>query len=66
MLIFVFNFAVNRTFVDITPEVEVKTQSINIVYSDSKLENNIFSNDIIINTKKIDVEVDLSQTFKST
>jgi hypothetical protein len=34
MLIFIFYFAVSKTFVEIVPEINIKTKAINIIYEE--------------------------------
>jgi hypothetical protein len=35
MLTFIFYFAVSKTYVDITPEITIKTQATNIVFTET-------------------------------
>jgi hypothetical protein len=34
MLFFIFYFAVSKTYVEIDPEIEIKTKALNIVYQE--------------------------------
>jgi len=35
MLFFIFYFAVSKTFIEITPEINIKTKATNIIYEEN-------------------------------
>jgi hypothetical protein len=41
MLIFIFYFAVSKTYIEITPEVEINSKATNIVYEENNAENSV-------------------------
>lgn len=61
LLIFVFYFAVNKTYVYITPEITIKNRAENFIFREAK-ENDIINKDIIKLTK-ISKVVSLTQNF---
>ncbi len=50
LLVFIFYFAVNKTYIYITPQISIKTKSENFIFREAK-EWDIISNDIIKLTK---------------
>ncbi len=66
MLIFVFYFAVNKTYVEITPEISVKTKAINMSFIEENWDEKIFWNTLVSNVKKIESTISLNYTHKTT
>ncbi len=64
LLIFIFYFAVNKTYIYITPEVVVKTRAKNFVFKEKTSE--ISTNNEISEISKIDKKLDLSRKFTTT
>ncbi|MDP5039021.1 MAG: hypothetical protein NWP80_01080, partial [Candidatus Gracilibacteria bacterium] len=67
MLMFIFYFAVNRTYIDITPEINIKTNGINIIYEENLKEDyNSISQELRVNLKKISSKIELESNYKSS
>lgn len=67
MLFFIFYFAVSKTYVEITPEVEIKTKALNMQFrEETDEENSILSNSSNIQLKKVSESIELSDKFKTT
>lgn len=66
MLFFIFYFAVSKTFIEIVPEISIKTKATNIVYEETSGELSMISNELKVPIKKISQKVDLSYTHKTT
>jgi hypothetical protein len=66
MLFFIFYFAVSKTFIEIIPEISIKTKATNIVYEETSGELSMISNELKVPIKKISQKVDLSYTHKTT
>lgn len=66
MLFFIFYFAVSKTYIEITPEVEIKSKAINIVYEEENTEKSILSWSSNIALKKVSETISLDDTFKTT
>ena len=66
MLIFIFYFAVSKTYIEITPEVEIKTKATNIVYEEQNIENSVLSKWTSIQLKKISEVIELEDKYKTT
>lgn len=62
LLIFVFYFAVNKTYIEITPKIEVKTSWKNFEFTESNDENVILSNNKI-SLRKIEKEIFIDSNF---
>lgn len=65
MLVFVFYFAVNKSYVYITPEITVKTRWKNILFVESE-EDSIMDRDNIIWVQKFSKLVTIQDNFKTT
>lgn len=66
MLFFIFYFAVSKTFIEIVPEISIKTKATNIIYEETSWELSMISNELKVPIKKITQKVDLSYTHKTT
>lgn len=66
MLFFIFYFAVSKTFIEIIPEINIKTRAINITYEETAGEISMISNDLKTPIKKISHTVKLDYTHKTT
>jgi hypothetical protein len=66
MLVFIFYFAVSKTFIEIIPEISVKTKAINIIYEETAGELSMISNELKVPIKKISQSVTLDYTHKTT
>lgn len=66
MLIFIFYFAVSKTFIEITPEINIKTKAINIIYEETSGEISMISKELKVPIKKITQTVSLDYTHKTT
>jgi len=66
MLIFVFYFAVNKTYVDITPEISINTKAINMSFIESSSNDKLFWNTLQTDVKKIETTISLNHTYKTT
>lgn len=64
LLVFIFYFAVSKTYVTITPELGVKTVSRNIVFTQK--EASVFDSKNIVNVRPVHLEVPLEYTFNVT
>jgi len=62
LLIFIFYFAVNKTYIYITPEIEVKTKAQNFIFTEM-WEDEIINDENIIKLRKISKIVSLSSIF---
>lgn len=64
MLLFIFYFAVNKTYIYITPEINIKTEAKNLVFT--KLQENVLNEDPnIVNIKELVETINIEDTFKS-
>lgn len=66
MLVFIFYFAVSKTYIEISPEIEIKTKAINIVYEEQNVEKSVLSNWNSIQLMKVDKEIELEDKYKTT
>lgn len=66
MLIFIFYFAVSKTFIEIIPEINIKTKAINIIYEETSGEISMISKELKVPIKKISQTVSLDYTHKTT
>lgn len=64
LLIFIFYFAVSKTYVYITPELSVKTVSRNIVFAEK--EAGVLDSKNIVNVKPVSLTTDFDYTFNVT
>ncbi len=65
LLFFVFYFAVNKTYVYIKPEIEVRERATNFVFKEYSDEESVIDEDII-KLKKIQNTVNIRDTFWTT
>lgn len=66
MLIFIFYFAVSKTYIEIVPDINIKTRAINIVYEENVQELELNSREVKIPIKKINQKVSLKNLYKTT
>jgi hypothetical protein len=66
MLIFIFYFAVSKTYIEIIPEISIKTKATNIIYEETSGEISMISNELKIPIKKMSQTVTLDYTHKTT
>jgi hypothetical protein len=67
MLFFIFYFAVSKTYVEIIPEIEIKSKALNIVYQEENSNDaSVLANSNIIQLKKVSQIIDLGDKFKTT
>ncbi len=66
MLFFIFYFAVSKTYVEITPEISIKTKAVNIVYEESEPELSMIQKELRVPIKKIEQKINLNYTHKTT
>jgi hypothetical protein len=66
MLIFIFYFAVSKTFIEIVPEINIKTKATNIIYEETAGEMSMISIELKIPIKKISQTISLDYTHKTT
>lgn len=62
ILIFIFYFAVNKTYIYITPKIEVKYKSKNFVFTDMN-EDDFLTPDNVIKLKKIEKTISITEKF---
>lgn len=62
LLFFIFYFAVNKTYIYITPEIEVKTKSKNFIFVENT-DNRIENSNKIIKLKKITESLQITDSF---
>ncbi len=62
LLVFVFYFAVNKTYIEITPKIEVKTSWKNFVFTESNSEN-VILDDNKISLRRIEKEIFIDSSF---
>lgn len=67
MLLFIFYFAVNKTYIHISPEVKVKTDWVNIVYEENYIPTQeTLNQDLKVWVKKVSENIDIEYTHKTT
>lgn len=66
MLFFIFYFAVSKTFIEIIPEINIKTRAINITYEETTGEISMISNELKTPIKRVSHTVQLDYTHKTT
>ncbi len=65
MLIFIFYFAVNKTYIEINPAIEIRTKAMNIIYEEN-IEESALNRDFRIPIIKIQENISLEYTHKTT
>jgi len=66
MLFFIFYFAVSKTFIEITPEINIKTKATNIIYEENSWELSMISKELRVPIKKIEKKIELTFSHKTT
>ena len=67
MLLFIFYFAVSKTYVEIIPKIDIRTTGINIIYEEGSTRNiSVLSNELVVPIKKVWEKISLTQTYKTT
>lgn len=66
MLFFIFYFAVSKTYIEVIPEINIKTKAINITYEELPDSVSALSNNLNIPIKKISQTVWVDYTHKTT
>jgi hypothetical protein len=61
-LIFIFYFAVNKTYIYITPEIEVKTKAKNFIFTQMD-QDEVVTEDNVIKLKEVSKSITLSSIF---
>jgi len=61
-LLFIFYFAVNKTYIYITPDIEVKTKSKNFIFEE-EYTNSIENTNNTIKLEKISKTINLKEKF---
>ncbi|MDD2891702.1 MAG: hypothetical protein PHQ95_01945 [Candidatus Gracilibacteria bacterium] len=64
LLVFIFYFAVSKTYITITPELGIKTVSRNIVFTQK--EASVLDNKNTINVRPVHLEIPMEYTFNVT
>lgn len=62
LLIFIFYFAVNKTYIYITPKIEVKSKAKNFIFTEMN-EDNFIIEDNIIRLRKIEKTISITEKF---
>ncbi len=66
MLGFIFYFAVSKTYIEIVPEINIKTKAINIIYEEWKSDLSMISKELKVWVNKITASSSLKYTHKTT
>lgn len=66
MFFFIFYFAVSKTYIDIIPDITIKTRAINISYDEQSSPESVLSNELKVPIKKVSQTVTLEYTHKTT
>ncbi|MEA3386934.1 MAG: hypothetical protein U9Q66_00635 [Patescibacteria group bacterium] len=67
MFLFIFYFAVSKTYVEITPEINIKVKAKNITFKEHfETEEKIIQDINIMKLKKVNVKVNLESIFQTT
>jgi len=67
MLLFIFYFAVSKTYVEITPEINIKTKAKNITFKEHlETEEKIIQDIDTVKLKKITTKINLDSIYKTT
>jgi hypothetical protein len=62
LLVFIFYFAVNKTYIYITPKIEVKYKSKNFIFTEMT-EDDFIVEDNVIKLKKIEKTISVIEKF---
>ncbi|MDD4151851.1 MAG: hypothetical protein PHR68_04515, partial [Candidatus Gracilibacteria bacterium] len=65
MLVFIFYFAVSKTYVYITPEIEIRSKAKNIIFQEAKASE-IIENENIVPIKKLTGTYNVEENFGAT
>lgn len=65
MLVFIFYFAVSKTYVYITPEIEIRSKAKNIIFQEAKASE-IIENENIVPIKKLTWTYNVEENFWAT
>lgn len=65
LLLFIFYFAVNKTYVTITPEIKIETRGANFVFSERE-QDSVFSGDNTIPITTYSTSITLTKDFSTT
>jgi len=67
MLLFIFYFAVSKTYVKITPDINIKTKAKNITFKEHlETEEKIIPDINTIKLRKITTKISLDSIYKTT
>lgn len=66
MLAFIFYFAVSKTYIEIVPEITIKTKANNIIYEEWKSDLSMISKELKVWVTKIGEKSSLKYTHKTT
>jgi len=67
MLMFIFYFAVNKTYIHISPEIKIKTDWINIIFEENYIPTkDSLNRDLKVWLKKVSEKVNLTYKHKTT
>lgn len=66
LLLFIFNFAISKSIIKISPEVSVRPVTANIIYRAEWMTGSVLENRDTIPLKKIELPVETSMKFKVT
>jgi hypothetical protein len=62
LFLFIFYFAVNKTYITITPEIEVKTKAKNFIFTEMK-DDEFIIDENTIKLRKIEKEISINEKF---
>jgi hypothetical protein len=65
MLVFIFYFAVNKTYIEIVPETNIRTKAMNIIYEENAQES-VLNKDYRVPVIKVQEKVSHTYTHKTT
>jgi len=65
MLVFIFYFAVNKSYVEIEPAIEIRTKAMNIIYEEN-IQESVLNQDFRIPIIKVQEELTFDYTHKTT
>lgn len=63
---FIFYFAVSKTYIEIVPEINIKTKAVNIIYEEGKSDISMISKELKVGVTKISQTSKLTYTHKTT
>lgn len=66
MLVFIFYFAVNKSYIYITPEITVKTRWKNIIFREKSSDSIMEEEDNVIWVQKISKSINIEEKFQTT